>query len=84
MLESGGTVNYRGSIATFFYSRQAIGTYKCCTTVYGAPTRQFSFDIELPHAGTPAAADAGVPRREHAGLLAGDSAGDVGNAEIKK
>jgi len=47
MLESGGTVNYRGSIATFFYSRQATGTYKCCNTVYGAPVRAFNFDVNF-------------------------------------
>jgi hypothetical protein len=47
MLEQGGTVYYKGSIATFFYSRQAIGVYKCCTTVYGAPNRQFSFDVDF-------------------------------------
>jgi hypothetical protein len=47
MLESGGTVNYRGSMATFFYSRQATGTYKCCATVYGAPTRNFNFDTNF-------------------------------------
>ena len=47
MLESGGTVNYRGSIATFYYSRQAVGVYKCCTTVYGAPTRNFNFDTDF-------------------------------------
>jgi hypothetical protein len=47
MLETGGTVHYRGSIATFFYSRQAIGVYKCCATVYGAPTRNFFFDTNF-------------------------------------
>ena len=47
MLESGGTVNYRGAIATFYYSRQADGTYKCCNTVYGAPTRNFFFDTDF-------------------------------------
>jgi hypothetical protein len=47
MLEQGGTVHYRGSIATFFYSRQAIGVYKCCNTVYGAPTRNFFFDTNF-------------------------------------
>ena len=46
-LESGGTVNYRGSIATFFYNRQAVGTYKCCATVYGAPARNYSFDVDF-------------------------------------
>jgi hypothetical protein len=44
-LENGDqTLNYVGSIATFFYNRQAVGTFKCCTTVYGAPPRNFSFD----------------------------------------
>jgi hypothetical protein len=47
MLETGGTVNYRGSIATFYFSRQAVGVYKCCTTVYGAPTRVFNFDTDF-------------------------------------
>jgi len=47
MLEQGGTVNYRGSIATFFYARQAVGVYKCCATVYSAPTRAFNFDIDF-------------------------------------
>ena len=47
MLESGGTVNYRGSIATFFYNRQLLGVYKCCATVYGAPTRNFNFDTDF-------------------------------------
>lgn len=50
MLESGGTVNYRGSIATFYYSRQANGVYKCCNTVYGAPTRVFNFDTDFLNA----------------------------------
>ena len=40
-------VNYRGSMATFFYNRQAVGTFKCCTTVYGAPTRNYAFDIDF-------------------------------------
>jgi hypothetical protein len=47
MLEQGGTVNYTGSIATFYFNRQAVGTYKCCATVYGAPTRNFAFDTDF-------------------------------------
>jgi hypothetical protein len=46
-LESGGTVNYQGAIATFYYNRQAVGTYKCCSTVYGAPTRNYTFDTDF-------------------------------------
>jgi PilX N-terminal len=48
MLETGGTVNYRGSIATFFYSRQAVGVYKYgAGIVYNAPTRNFNFDADF-------------------------------------
>ena len=44
---SGDTLNYRGSIVSFFFSRQATGTYKCCTTVYGPPTRGYTFDTDF-------------------------------------
>ncbi len=47
MLEQGGAVNYTGAIATFYFNRQANGTYKCCATVYGAPTRNFQFDADF-------------------------------------
>ena len=47
-LENGDqAVNYRGSQATFFYNRQAVGTFKCCNTVYGAPTRNYAFDTDF-------------------------------------
>ena len=47
-LENGdAAVNYLGATATFFYNRQAVGTYKCCTTVYGAPQRNYNFDINF-------------------------------------
>jgi hypothetical protein len=46
-LESGQTVNYQGAIATFYYNRQAVGTFKCCNTVYSAPTRNYLFDINF-------------------------------------
>ena len=29
------------------YALQAAGFYKCCNTVYGAPTRRFAFDIDF-------------------------------------
>jgi hypothetical protein len=41
------TLNYRGSIASLFINRQAVGIYKCCTTVYHAPTRGYNFDTEF-------------------------------------
>ena len=44
---SGSGLNYRGSIVSFFTSRQAIGTYKCCDVVYGAPSRGYNFDTEF-------------------------------------
>ena len=31
----------------FYYSRQAVGVYKCCTNVYSPPTRAYNFDIEF-------------------------------------
>jgi hypothetical protein len=47
-LEAGGSnIWYRGSIVSLFYYRQATGTYKCCTAVYGAPTRQYAFDTDF-------------------------------------
>jgi PilX N-terminal len=42
-----GTLYYKGSLVSFFYSQQAIGIFKCCTTVYGPPTRGYSFDSEF-------------------------------------
>jgi hypothetical protein len=44
---SGQTLNYRGSIVSFYYNRQAVGTYKCCNTVYSPPTRGYNFDIDF-------------------------------------
>lgn len=44
---SGQSLNYRGSIISFFTSRQAVGTYKCCDVVYGAPSRGYNFDTEF-------------------------------------
>jgi len=39
--------HYLGSLATLYYNRQGVGTYKCCNTVYGAPTRAFAFDVNF-------------------------------------
>jgi len=59
MLEGGNgtanvvTVNYRGSMATLFYNRQAVGTFKCCSgtlqdgVVYAVPIRNFIFDTDF-------------------------------------
>lgn len=47
------TVNYRGSMATLAYNRQAVGTFKCCSgtfqdgIVYSVPNRAFFFDTDF-------------------------------------
>ena len=41
----GQTLNYSGSLVSLYYDRQAVGAYKCCNTVYGAPTRAYAFDV---------------------------------------
>ena len=38
------TLNYEGSLVSFYYSRQGIGPYKCCNTVYSPPNRVYFFD----------------------------------------
>lgn len=40
----GGTVYYDGSLVSMYYAEYNTGLFKCCTTVYSAPTRQFYFD----------------------------------------
>lgn len=50
MLESWGTtLYYKGSIADFYYSRQATGVYKdgLANSVYSPPTRGYSFDTDF-------------------------------------
>ncbi|HZR24058.1 MAG TPA: pilus assembly PilX N-terminal domain-containing protein [Vicinamibacterales bacterium] len=47
------TVNFRGSMATLYYNRQAVGTFKCCSgtaqdgIVYSVPVRNFNFDADF-------------------------------------
>ena len=43
----GGTLYYQGSIVSFYYNQQNVGLYKCCTTVYGPPTRNYIFDTNF-------------------------------------
>ena len=41
-------INYRGSMVTFFYNRQAVGPFKCCGgNVYSVPVRAYSFDLDF-------------------------------------
>jgi hypothetical protein len=44
---SGAVLNYRGSMVSLFYSQYATGVFKCCPTVYNAPTRAYAFDVDF-------------------------------------
>jgi len=41
------TLNFRGSLVSFYISRQAVGTYKCCDVVYRPPGRGYNFDTDF-------------------------------------
>ena len=43
----GQTLNYRGSIISMYYNRQALGAFKCCAVVYSPPSRGYNFDTEF-------------------------------------
>jgi hypothetical protein len=43
----GQTLNYEGSMVSLFYSQYATGVFKCCGTVYSAPTRAYAFDTDF-------------------------------------
>ena len=83
MLEGGGgTVNYRGSIVTFYFSRQAVGVFKMMDGVR-RHRRDVHLRHRLPRPGASAAADADVPRRERARLQTGDQARKVGRTHVR-
>ena len=44
---NGATVNYAGSLISMYYSQYNTGNFKCCTSVYGAPTRNYFFDTQF-------------------------------------
>ncbi|MFZ3217594.1 MAG: pilus assembly PilX N-terminal domain-containing protein [Candidatus Acidiferrales bacterium] len=44
---SGINCYYEGSMVSFFYNRQAIGTYKTGNSVYSPPNRLYSFDTNF-------------------------------------
>jgi hypothetical protein len=44
---NGATVNYAGSLISMYYSQYNTGVFKCCTSVYGAPTRNYFFDTQF-------------------------------------
>jgi Tfp pilus assembly protein PilX len=41
---SSDNCNYKGSMVSLYYSQYGSGIYKCCSTVYTAPQRNYSFD----------------------------------------
>jgi hypothetical protein len=41
------TVNYAGSMISMYYSQYATGIFKCCSSVYGAPQRNYFFDTQF-------------------------------------
>ena len=43
----GQNLNYLGSLISLYVNRQAIGVFKCCTTVYSPPNRAYTFDNEF-------------------------------------
>ncbi len=47
----GQTHYYKGSIVSLFYSTYNTGVFKCCSTVYSPPTRNYSFDIDFASPG---------------------------------
>ena len=55
----GATSNYEGSLVSFYYSRQAVGVFKCCTVVYSAPQRKYAFDTNFTD---PSKLPPGTPR----------------------
>jgi hypothetical protein len=44
---SNQTLNYRGSLVSLFYNRQATGVFKRCGTIYQPPSRGYNFDVEF-------------------------------------
>jgi len=55
----GQTLSYRGSLVSLYYSQYGVGTYKCCTSVYSAPSRDYAFDTDFLD---PANLPPGTPR----------------------
>ncbi len=56
---SGQWAHYKGSLVTLFYSAYGTGPFKCCSTVYSPPSRDYSFDQNFSN---PALMPPGTPR----------------------
>ncbi len=55
---SGQTMYYKGSLVSLYYATYNTGTFKCCSAVYGVPTRAFFFDLDFS---TPGGLPPGTP-----------------------
>jgi hypothetical protein len=44
---NGASVNYTGSLISMYYSQYATGIFKCCSSVYAPPTRNYFFDTQF-------------------------------------
>ena len=55
---SGNTLHYKGSLVSLYYATYDTGIFKCCSTVYSPPTRDYSFDMDFS---TPAGLPPGTP-----------------------
>ncbi len=54
----GQTLWYKGSLVSLYYATYDTGVFKCCTTVYSPPTRNYSFDSDFT---TPSGLPPGTP-----------------------
>jgi hypothetical protein len=43
----GQNLHYEGSLISLYVSHQAISVFKCCSTVYSPPARDYNFDVEF-------------------------------------
>ncbi len=55
----GQTLSYRGSLVSLYYSQYGVGTFKCCSSVYSLPSRDYAFDTDFLD---PALLPPGTPR----------------------
>ncbi len=44
---NGQNLYYMGSLVSFYFNQQAVGPFKCCTTVYSPPNRVYNFDTNF-------------------------------------
>ena len=48
---TGSNANYKGSLVSLYFSTYNTGFYKCCTTVYNPPNRNYYFDLDFTNPG---------------------------------